>query len=291
MQSRIRHHIVEFPDRVEAIVGRLHAKGPEGTRKLFELGAIYLNKRRLFGDAGVIPGDYLRVHTEPRRYRRPVSICSRILHEDANYVVIDKPGGLPCHATVDNGRENILGWWEEETHEKLVITHRLDVPTSGCLVLARSPEAASRFNKQQLRGLVRKNYETLVEGAFPQEGEITHWMEKGEWAPRVVHADFVENSMMCKLTVLKRQAEGDVTRLHLHLQTGRTHQIRAQMGAMGHPVLNDEMYGGVRLDPADRIALCARTISYPDPFTGETREFTALSGPEEGLALHRSPAR
>lgn len=285
MQSRIRHFVAEHADRAEAIVGRLHAKGPEGTRKLFELGAVYLNKRRLFADAGVIPGDYLRVHTEPRRYRRQTSLCSRVLHEDAHYVVLDKPGGLPCHATVDNGRENIIGWWEDETSEKLFITHRLDVPTSGCLVLARTPEAASRFNKHMLRGLVKKNYEALVEGDFQRDGEIVHWMEKGDWAPRVVHANPREETMECRLSILSREKTGDATRLHLELQTGRTHQIRAQMGALGHPVLNDEMYGGARLDPADRIALCARSITYSDPFTGAIRELTALSGPEEGLRI------
>lgn len=284
LSSRIRHHIVEAADRIESIVGRLHVQGPDRTRKLFDLGAIYLNKRRVFADAGVLPGDYLRIHTEPRRYRLPARLSTRVLHQDANFIVFDKPGGVPCHATLDNGVENMIGWWEQETGEKLFITSRIDVPTSGCLVLARSPLAASRWNRLLLKDFVRKEYEAIVEGEFPFEsGEIVHWMEKENWAPRKVRAEEFPDALECRLEVLSRAIEGTHSRLRLRLITGRTHQIRAQTAALGHPVLNDEMYGACRVNPRERIALCARRLSYRDPFDGAFRELTAFSGPDEDL--------
>jgi 23S rRNA pseudouridine1911/1915/1917 synthase len=237
----------------------------EGPRPpLFELGAIYLNKKRIYADQLVIAGDYLRVHGMPKRYARPQGLAQRILWQDDDLLVVDKPPGIPCHATVDNGVENLLTWLSEIVGTRTYITHRLDIPTSGCLAVAKNPEAVSRFNRAMLKSRVDKEYEALVEGHVSVDGLITHWMVDEEWAPRHVQAEPFEKSLECRLNILEKNFEGPYTRLRIKLETGRTHQIRVQMSALGHPVLNDVMYGATRVLEADVIGLRAARLEIDD---------------------------
>lgn len=280
MKSSIRHLLVDSPGLAHEVVQRLLGTTDLATRKLFDLGAIYLNKIRLSSDQRVNRGDYLRIHPTPKRYEYPGDLRERILHEDENYLIVDKPGGIPCHATLDNARENLLSWLMLMQDRPLFITTRLDVPTSGCLVLAKSPAAATSFNKLIMKGNVRKEYEALVEGRCENEGLIRHWMKDENWAPRKVFAEPLGGGLECRLRVLERQPYETVngepaTLLRIQLETGRTHQIRAQMAALGHPVWNDEMYGAPKRLVGERIALRAKRLGYRDPFTGEMRSFSS----------------
>lgn len=289
MKSAIRHHLIDNPGQAHEVVQHLLGVSDVATRKLFDLGAVYLNKRRIYADQAVSRGDYLRIHPVPRRYEYPGDLRERVLHEDENFLILDKPAGVPCHATLDNGRENLLAWLSLLKNRALFITTRLDVPTSGCLVLAKSNVAAARFNKLILKGNVLKEYEALVEGRCEADGLIRHWMKDENWAPRKVFPEPLECGLECRLRVLARadfESDGGdpATLLRIRLETGRTHQIRAQMAALGHPVWNDEMYGAPKRVYVDRIGLRAKTIAYRDPFSGEERVFNS------GKCWWRDPA-
>ena len=260
-------------------------------RDLFTIGAVYLEKKRLFDPARPIrTGTYLRLHSQPRRYQQPVNLAAQILHENEHWIVLDKPPGVPCHATVDNGIENLISWMGTIRGAPFFITHRLDLPTSGCLVLAKNPEGASRFNKLMLKGRVEKEYEVLVEGDFQHAGMITHWMKDEEWAPRSVEDEHFFGSLECRLEILEKENWGPISRVRVKLHTGRTHQIRVQMSHLGHPVLNDKMYGAKILTEEDRIGLRAARLSYTeDPDDGLQSYDSKPQWPEVFLDLALKP--
>lgn len=274
--NRIRHFLCDKnSSALEAVAAELDVD-PGVAEEFFRLGAVYLNKTRLHDSSrAVADKDYVRVHTEPRRYEKPRDLVERRLFENEHWIVIDKSPGVPCHATLDNGRENLLAWWSEILGNGVHITHRLDVPTSGVLVLAKSPWAASQFNKMMLKGRVRKVYEVLVEGRFAREGLVTHWMNDDQWAPRTVTENPRDGDLECRLRVLSVVAGENYSRVRVRLETGRTHQIRAQMKAMGHPVVNDEMYGARRIDAREIIGLRSASLAFTAEYADGERVIEA----------------
>lgn len=260
--NKILHLISQGPDSVLEVLKSQVGLSDERSRELFSLGALYLNKERIYDpETKLQAGDYLRIHSDPRRYRKPPNLESYLLAETADWWIVDKPSGISCHATVDNGTENLIAWLREDLNADFHITHRLDVPTSGCLVLGKTPESVRKFNKLQMNDLVQKEYEALVEGRLDLTGLVTHWMKKDQWAPREVYAEERLDTQRCDLEILESEFCGAVTRLRIRLLTGRTHQIRAQMKLLGHPVLNDVMYGAERRRDGEIIALRARTLA------------------------------
>ena len=272
MQSqRIVHFITQSPGGSLFDVLETQAKLPSAkSRELFALGSLYLNKVRMTDpETQLQPGDYLRIHSEPRRYQKPPSLSERFLLETKDWWVIDKPSGVSCHATVDNDAEHLLAWLREDLKMNFYITHRLDVPTSGCLVLGKTTESVGKFNNLMIKNRVHKQYETLVEGSWTQTGLLTHWMKKDNWAPREVYSEEQPDTLRCDLEILSAEPLREFTKLRLRLLTGRTHQIRAQMKHLGHPVLNDEMYGAIKIKPQENIALRACHLQIhvsPDEF-------------------------
>lgn len=298
MANQVRHIVVPAAGELSGVVADLLREAPEKVSEWLRLGAIYRDKKRVFNDGPVKKGDYLRVHTRPRRYDPPADLGERILHLDERLVILDKPCGVPCHATVDNGVENLLHWMSEHLRRPLWITHRLDVPTQGCLVMALSTEAAARFNRILQEDALKKSYDAWVEGRVERTGLVRHWMVDGQWAPREVREVPFEKALECVLEIERADYDPswDCSRVSIRLHTGRTHQIRAQMAALGHPLLGDGMYGSRHpLKRDERIALRARELSYPDPWArGALRVFQArdeLAEPTRFIRPRRSDAR
>lgn len=261
MNPRIQFHRVERRQSLHACLSADLGLDDGKIRELFELRAVYIDGKRMAGDQDLTEGRILRVHREPRRYSVPADPPSWIVRELADFIVVDKPAGIPVHPTLDNARENVIAALSKD--RPLFVTHRLDIATSGLLILAKTAAAQSRLNSLFKNRLVEKIYEADVEGRCEAFGAITHWMEPGERAPRRVRAEVVEGGTECRLEILESRLTGDNTRLRLRLGTGRTHQIRAQMQALGHPVLNDVMYGAIRVAEGERIALRATRLAWP----------------------------
>lgn len=254
--------------------------------ELIELGSIYVNDERCLNSARLLlETDRVRIHTRPRRYPQPKNLIDRIVSETDDILTVDKPAGLPVHALVDNIKENLISYLEDLRGGALFITHRLDIETSGLVLLAKTQEAAARLNRSFADGTIKRTYAAYVTNAVPI-GEHLHFMEPSPKAPKKV--DFVEHAgwQKCGLTVLsceERVGEtslltearttwslGDssvarVFRLEIQLQTGRPQQIRAQLAALGSPIIGDESYGSpfrlTDLDNAKRaVALRATNI-------------------------------
>jgi 23S rRNA pseudouridine1911/1915/1917 synthase len=287
----VRHLEVSATSTLVDFVSRgILREGAELTAlELIEMGAVYVNDQRsLSGSRDVETGDRVRVHTRPRRYPQPNDLLSRIVSEDDDVIVVDKPAGLPVHALVDNINENLISYLEDLRGGTLFITHRLDVETSGLVLLAKNPGAQARLNRAFADGSVKRTYAAFTLAPVPV-GLHVHYMEPSPRAPKTVSSTPAEGWSHCSLEVLccdemvaptsvisegrtvwTSQAENSeapltlarVYRLEIVLQTGRPQQIRAQLAALGAPIIGDVAYQSPLklVDESGRSAVALRAI-------------------------------
>jgi len=262
----VRHCEVTRPSSLVDFVSReiLREELAMTALELIELGSVYVNdERSLSPSRPLLVGDRVRIHTKPRRYPQPIDLLSRIVSEDSNVVIVDKPAGLPVHALVDNIKENLISYLEDLRGGTLFITHRLDVETSGLVLLAKNAETQARLNRAFAEGTVKRTYAAYVTSPVAP-GTYVHFMEPSPTAPKKVSAEAREGWSRCSLEVLSCEelsgetsviSEGRTTwsfnehklsqvfRLEISLQTGRPQQIRAQLAELGSPIIGDVSYG------------------------------------------------
>lgn len=251
-------------------------------RELFELGALYTEKARLTDWSYLEhphPGPtYLRIHTTPRRYdlAEVKNWQDRVVFENENFLVFNKPAGIPCHPMVDNYTENILIELQKKKQTPLFLTHRLDRATSGLLLFAKTIEFQRSFNLLLATRRVHKHYKARVLKAPPwmPGHELIHHMVPSPRAPKKLVATAEVGTQECRLRILEAE---DVV-LTLELITGRTHQIRAQLSFEGFPIVGDKSYGAPS-EPwgPEKIALQSFRIFFCDPLTGEDWRFQCSS--------------
>lgn len=237
--------------------------------ELVSLGAVYLNRRRILADAEMSEGDNLRVHPNPRRFpAETIDWEGRLIFEDADCLVVDKPAGIPVHPTCDNARENLIALLEARHGAALWICHRLDIATQGLVVLAKTRAFCHEFNQWLDGRLLKKRYRALTERELSL-GELVHYMAPGDRAPHVVSKSAQDEWKACRLEIEAVCPIGQWWEAEMILGTGRHHQIRAQLAALGSPILGDDLYGS-RLSPrevlkeGESIALQAFELTFPD---------------------------
>lgn len=268
----VQHFLVVTGGALNHVIERELGLDSEQLRFLHEMGAIYLNEERHSGDIDcqVIAGDYLRVHTKPRRFAFDQQNLEFLLvYQNDDFVVVNKPAGIPAHATVDNQKENLLVLVEKHLGVEAFVTNRLDIATSGLLVLAKTKSFQALFNQYLKQRQVKKHYRALVErneGLRPSR--LVHFMEPSPRAPKLLSPLKKEGWQKCILNIVGVQQIGDVTEVIIELETGRTHQIRAQFSAIGSPLVGDRMYGSrfVSKEKRQEIALQSCGLEFPEKF-------------------------
>lgn len=186
-----------------------------------------------------------------------------IVFEDDDLWVVDKPAALLTAPTPESDRGNLADLLSRRPGApRALVVHRLDLGTSGLLVVAKT-ELASRALAERFRVHdVARSYETVVAGAFPDA---------------VTQVDEPVGGKRARTHFVVLERFGDAaTRLRCTLETGRTHQIRLHARHVGHPVLGDTRHGAdVRssLAPPPRMALHARTLGFAHPRSGEVLSF------------------
>jgi 23S rRNA pseudouridine1911/1915/1917 synthase len=201
-----------------------------------------------------------------------------ILHEDNHCLAVDKPAGLLSQgdATGDPSVDTLVRAYLKVAHAKpgnvfVGLVHRLDRPTSGVLLLARTSKGAARLSEQFRSGQVAKTYLAVVEGAWPGDsGEWEDWLLKDE-RTNVVDAVSPGTPGAQRASVAFEVVDRRAGTLSIELRptTGRGHQLRVQLASRGLPIVGDRKYGArstlLALDGLPRIALHARELRFKHP--------------------------
>ncbi|WP_435007104.1 RluA family pseudouridine synthase [Tundrisphaera lichenicola] len=216
-----------------------------------------------------------RVPTESPRGTDPML---SILLEDNHCLAIDKPAGLLSQgdATGDRSAVEEVRAYLKATYEKpgnvyVGLVHRLDRPTSGVLLFAKTSKGAARLSEEFRSGRVTKTYLAVVEGDWPEEsGEWEDWLVKDE-RTNVVSTVPASSPGAQRANLAYRVIRRRAGRLDLELKptTGRGHQLRVQLASRGLPIVGDRKYGArsslTALDGLSRIALHAQELRFKHP--------------------------
>src|SRR6516162_5071260 len=206
-----------------------------------------------------------------------------ILFEDNHCLAVAKPAGVPS-THFDGGDETIdraVKAYLKDKYAKpgnvfLGVVHRLDKPTSGVLLFARTSKAAARLAEQFRQGSVEKTYWAVVEGEVQRTaGTLEDWLRKDREKGRVeVVEPRTRGARQALLHYQKRAFHGGLTFLEVRPQTGRTHQLRVQLAHHGHPIYGDAKYGAVHTF-GSAVGLHARALTFLHPIRYDPITLTA----------------
>lgn len=226
----------------------------------------------------------------------PGEVGFDVVYADDDVLVVNKPVGLVTHPGAGVHATTLVGGLLERypeladlptqgcgTSDRPGIVHRLDKETSGLLVVARSPRAYRSLTEQLAARTAKRTYLALALGTLgAAHGVIDAPIGRSGRDPTRMAVANAGRAARTSYTVLRRFTEPlEATELELRLETGRTHQIRVHLAAIGHPVLGDGRYGGARRSSGvTRLMLHALRLGFVAPGSGEPLEFE-MPPPEE----------
>ena len=212
-----------------------------------------------------------------------------VVFEDNHIIIVNKESGeiVQGDKTGDTPLSELVKQYIKEKYQKpgevfLGVVHRLDRPVSGLVVFARTSKALTRLNKMFAEGAVHKTYWAIVEKRneemerrldteMPDSSLLTHWLTRNEQQNKSYAYDHeVPHSKKAQLRY-RILNEGDhYTLVEVELMTGRHHQIRCQLSAMGNPIKGDLKYGAKRSNPDGSISLQSHKIEFTHPVSKES---------------------
>lgn len=256
------------PDRLDRWLPQLTTLSRTKARKVIDAGGVYVDGKRCRTQGRKVgPGARLRAVWSDRPPDPVIPI--RVVHRDADLVVIDKPPGVACQAT----RTTVHGTVERQVAQLpgihyVALHHRLDRPARGLLAVAVSRRANAGLARAFSERLAVRRYRALLAGRLEGEGTWEHRLvEDGD---RRAEPWLGEGTLMRSRWRVLEQL-GDQTLVEVVLETGRTHQIRVQTAAEGCPIVGDRRYG--RAEPGG-LRLQAFGLALEHPVSGEPLEFT-----------------
>ena len=199
----------------------------------------------------------------------PERLPLAIVYEDTDLLIIDKPAGQLVHPTTKEAHGTVanavLGLYEERgTRLDFHPCHRLDRNTTGLLLIAKHPEIQYQITKQDT---LAREYLALIEGMLtPTEGTIAEPIARA--LPSIILRHVSPDGKPAHTHYRTEWTNAHHSLLCLHLETGRTHQIRVHLAHLGHPLLGDDLYGGSK-DLIPRHALHSAQLTLTHPRTGE----------------------
>ena len=276
-------------ERVDVALATLLGFSRTQAAEIVDSGGVTIDGRAVSKSDRVTADAWLEVTWQPRRAAQiePIPVADlRIVHDDDDLVVVDKPVGVAAHPSVGWTGPTVIGALAAAGYriatsgpeERAGVVHRLDAGTSGLMVVAKSEPAYRELKRQFHDREVEKVYHAVVQGhPDPSSGTIDapigrHPGSAWKFAvvaggkPSVTHYDTLEAFPAASL-------------LEIHLETGRTHQIRVHMAAQRHPCVGDAMYGA---DPSlsarlglERQWLHAMRLGFVHPATGDRVEYSS----------------
>lgn len=276
-------------------------------QKAAEAGSIYVNGTSVKSSYKVRPNDVITLMLGCPKHDNTIvaeDIPLNVVYEDNEIMVINKPAGLVVHPGAGNFHGtliNAIAWHLRDLKNfdpndpAVGLVHRIDKDTSGLLLIAKTPDAKTNLGKQFFNKTTHRSYVALVWGNFTEnEGRVEGNIGRDP-KDRLRMKVFSPNSGIGKPAVTHYKVLerfGYTTLIECVLETGRTHQIRAHMKHIGHPLFGDERYGGTEIlrgqrsstykayiqncfKLCNRQALHAKTLGFVHPNTGEQMDFTS----------------
>ncbi|HEY4186084.1 MAG TPA: RluA family pseudouridine synthase [Polyangia bacterium] len=253
---------------------------------------ISLRERRARASASVRAGETIFL-TRPAPVEPEVPRTFEVLHEEPEFLVIDKPAGLPMHTTAKFYRNTLVAVLRERyPGQHTEICHRIDRETSGVMLIARTREAGAFLKTAFARRQVHKAYLALCKGCPPDEGLIDQPLKLLDSPTHLMMGAASDGvTAVTRFRVVRRFAEHAL--VEAAPETGRQHQIRVHLALLGFPLVGDKLYGagekyfmeacdrGVtadlleRFDGLPRHALHAARLTFPHPVTHEPMTIAA----------------
>ncbi|HVF32694.1 MAG TPA: RluA family pseudouridine synthase [Acidimicrobiales bacterium] len=283
-------------ERIDRVVSMLTELPRAEVATLVERGAVRIGGVAVGrGSRKVREGEVVEVDVPERpaiaALAPDASVAVPVVHEDADVLVVDKPAGLVVHPGAGHGMgtmvQGLLARFPEigslpglgaGEADRPGIVHRLDAGTSGLLVVARTADAYHALVAQLAAREVQRHYRALVLGTVEANaGEVDAPIGRSDRDPTQMAVATGGRDARTRYEVLERYASPvPTTELACKLETGRTHQIRVHLAAIGHPVVGDGRYGGER--PALAIGrpfLHAERLAFTHPASGEVLTFSS----------------
>lgn len=235
--------------------------------------ALTRNGQRIGGREQLLAGDHFRVRlleTVDSDGIVPVSMPLSILYEDEDILVINKPADMPVHPSIGNYTNTLANGVAayldaKDEHSPFRCINRLDRDTSGTLILAKNAFSAAVLSTQMRNRQIRRTYLAVVEGITPPNGTISAPISRVDDSVIERHVDFLRGEPA--VTHYERlEVKNEHSLLEIHLETGRTHQIRVHMGYIGHPLPADYLYHPV-YDCFNRQPLHSLQLEFRHPVT------------------------
>ncbi len=286
---------------------RLKHSSRNRIQKAADAGFVHVNDQPVKSNYKVRPLDVITLMLDAPQHDSTIEaeeIPLNIVYEDAEVMVVNKPAGMVVHPGAGNFHGtliNAVAWHLKDlptfdaNDPAVGLVHRIDKDTSGLLVIAKTPDAKTKLGLQFFNKTTHRSYHALVWGNFnEEEGRIEGNIARDP-KDRLRMSVFPPDSDVGKTAITHyRVLErfGYVTLIECILETGRTHQIRAHMKHIGHPLFGDERYGGMEilrgqrsstykafiqncLNLCDRQALHAKTLGFVHPKTNREMNFTS----------------
>ena len=215
----------------------------------------------------------------------PLAGGVQVVHEDADLLVLDKPAGLLCVPGRGPDKQDCLSARAQQRWPGALIVHRLDQATSGLVLMARHIDAQRQLSHAFAKRQVHKRYQAVVQGRMqPHPGDAAAWQDidlpiAADWERRPLRVvDTVHGKpSLTRWRVRSHNAADGTTHVELEPVTGRTHQLRVHLAAIGHPILGDALYADAATQAlAPRLLLHASHLAFTHPST------------RAGMALHRA---
>ena len=210
----------------------------------------------------------------------PARTDVQVLHTEDSLLVLDKPGGLLSVPGRGADKQDCVATRMQALHADALIVHRLDMATSGLMLLARGAAAQRRLSIAFAQREVSKRYIAVVAGLVSVDGAeidlplLTDWPNRP--LQRVDHGH--GKASLTRYRVLSRDPAANTTRVELEPVTGRSHQLRVHLREIGHPILGDALYAPPHVHAqATRLLLHAGWLSFAHPVTGAILQFQTVA--------------
>lgn len=244
---------------------------------------IFVNEKFRRKDLPIIKGELIRIHmleeeTEPDDFKSDIDIVD----ETIDYIVINKEKNILVHETKNNQGNTLYNalinlFQSRGLKRRVRLVNRLDMNTTGLMVVAKNPFAHYNLMQQMDDGRFKKKYHAVVDGSFPYDEITVEKNIKTDEDDHIKKKICADDEGDYAKTIFKKVKSGEnFSIVEAELITGRTHQIRLHLAYLGFPIVGDTLYNGKTYEGVDRQLLHSFEISFKDPRTNEERYYKVI---------------